>query len=99
MIDSAGVSAADDASYVEASVNDHLSLVIGTKLTKHQYLMIRAFVNILIYRLICYYKCILKKKGNLKITVTESSAEVESQDDNTARIFLKILIFPLRLGT
>lgn len=43
--DSAGIGAADDASYAEASLNDVVSLIVEAKLTKHQNLLIRVFVN------------------------------------------------------
>lgn len=76
-----------------ASTTEVISLMMETNLTKHQYLLIREFVNTKISgELFCSYDNILKAKKQTypeNITVTESHAEVELQsllDHTTKRI-------------
>jgi len=80
----------------EANIEEVLSLFVEANLTKHQYLLIRLFVNLKIgYHLLPSYNNILMAKTKCypdNITVNESHAEVEHQNllDHTATRILQL---------
>lgn len=83
----------DESTFSQADAEKVLSLVVEAKLTKHQYLLIKNFINSQIsFDILPSYNKILaakKKCYPLEETITESSAEVELQsllDHTTNRI-------------
>jgi len=86
-------SAAVEEKISPASANEIISLIMEASLTKHQYMLIREFVNSKIStELFCSYDNVVKEKNKCypkNITVSEAHAEVELQsllDHTTKRI-------------
>lgn len=85
----------DRSTFSQANPDDILSLIVEAKLTKHQYLLVKSFVNSRTSSdLMPSYKKVLNAKKQCypsEITVTESSAEVALQNllDHTANRILE----------
>lgn len=79
-----------------ADCNEVLYLIMETEMSKHQYLLVRKFINTkLAFKLFPSYENILaakKKRYPEQISVSESHAEVELQSllDNTASCILEL---------
>lgn len=77
--------------HIRVNPNEIVSLLVEAKLTKHQYILLRSFINSKVNNIFPSYQKVLKSKKKCypsedSIKITESSAEVELQKllDHTA---------------
>lgn len=80
-----------NVNYKKVDADEVLSLLVEAKLTKHQYILLRNFINSKINNMFPSYQKVLKSKKKCYpsedyIKITESSAEIELQNllDHTA---------------